>query len=41
MMMMKAVMEHTIMVSKNTSPQPHRDCRTGWSVRALAWAIMP
>ena len=41
MMMVKAVMEQTIMVSRNTSPQPQRDWRTGWSVLALAWAIMP
>jgi hypothetical protein len=41
MMIVKAVMEQMIKVSMKTSPHPQRDWRTGWSVWAEAWAIMP
>ena len=41
MMIVNAVIEQMMKVSMNTSPQPQRDCLTGWSVCAEACAIMP
>ena len=40
MMMERPVTVQTIRVV-NTSPQPQEDWRTGWSVLAEAWAMMP
>lgn len=36
-----AVTEHTAIVSRKTSPQPHDDWRTGWSAYPEAWATIP
>ena len=35
----RPVMVHMTMLSKNTSKEPHRPWRAGWSLAAVAWAM--